>query len=238
MCTVCAHADHAAIDAALVANEPKRRIAARFGVNESAIRRHEKAGHIATAMVKAGDAAEVADADALLEKCVSLEADARRIREASEKAGDLRTALAAVRELVRMVELLGRLAGVIDAHGVAVQVNGAQETVVRVEYGKDDDLAKLTADERDTLRALRRKMDADPETVRTVYPERPVSRRVEYAHDAAPAALAIDPPADEPAVAPAAPTAGPGRRRRPPLPPPAPLKPERPARPAARSHPG
>jgi hypothetical protein len=56
-------------------------------------------------------AEQVVQADSLLAKVTDLETDARRLGKAAEKAGDARTALAAVRELCRIVELLGRLRG-------------------------------------------------------------------------------------------------------------------------------
>jgi hypothetical protein len=40
VCTVCSHGDRPAINAALVAGEPKRAIAARFGLSGSAAKRH------------------------------------------------------------------------------------------------------------------------------------------------------------------------------------------------------
>lgn len=112
-CTVCVHPERRAIDASLVAGEPYRVIAKRHGVSHDAVNRH-RLRHLPAAMVQANAAAEAADANDLLTKCAVLEADARRIGGAAESAGDLRTALAAVRELVRMVELLARLRGEMD----------------------------------------------------------------------------------------------------------------------------
>ena len=47
----------------------------------------------------------------MLAKVVQLETDARRIMAKAEKAEDLRTAIVAIRELTRLVDLLGRLRG-------------------------------------------------------------------------------------------------------------------------------
>ena len=46
-CTVCAHAKRAAVEAALAAGDPQREVAARFGLERSALVRHTKSGHAA-----------------------------------------------------------------------------------------------------------------------------------------------------------------------------------------------
>ncbi len=119
-CTVCSHARRPEVDAALLAGEPYRSIAQRFAASPDAVLRHK--AHVAPALAEAKRAERVACADSLLGKVAELEADARRLGRTAEKAGDARTALAAVRELTRIVELLGRLRGELDAKG-AVNVN-------------------------------------------------------------------------------------------------------------------
>jgi len=71
-CTVCTHAERAAIDRALVAGEPFRHIASRQGVSTTALQRH-KAEHIPAALAAAGraeDAAAAIDVMAELRRCV------------------------------------------------------------------------------------------------------------------------------------------------------------------------
>jgi hypothetical protein len=60
-------------------------------------------------LVKSKNFAEVAQADGLLDKISQLEQEARRLGLRSEDAGDFRGAMGAVRELVRIVELLAKL---------------------------------------------------------------------------------------------------------------------------------
>lgn len=108
VCTVCSHPDRAAIDQALVAGEPNRRIAARAAVSETSIRRH-KASCIASSLVKATEAKKVVNANALFAKVRDLEAEARRIGRKAEKEGDLRCAIASVKQILDIVELLARL---------------------------------------------------------------------------------------------------------------------------------
>ncbi|HZS09425.1 MAG TPA: hypothetical protein VFD58_31625 [Blastocatellia bacterium] len=67
VCTVCSHPERGAIDAVLVAGEPYRSIAKRFGASEQAMFRH-KADHIPTILAQAQDAAEMAHGDSVLDE--------------------------------------------------------------------------------------------------------------------------------------------------------------------------
>ena len=109
-CTVCACAAREDVDAALVAGEPYRRIAARYGLSETAVRRH-KADHLPAALASASEAAAVARGDDLLGQARELQARALRILDRAEDAGDLRTAVSACREVRGVLELLSRLLG-------------------------------------------------------------------------------------------------------------------------------
>jgi hypothetical protein len=112
-CTVCVHADRPAIDQALVNGKGIRETSALFRVSEDALSRH-KEGHIPETLARAAEAEEVARADGLLGQLATLQADARRIGGKAETAGDLRTALAGIRELVRIVELTAKMIGELD----------------------------------------------------------------------------------------------------------------------------
>ena len=115
-CTICLHPEKPAINAALVAGEPYRVIAQRFAASADAVYRH-KVEHLPVALVKATEAAQIADADTLALKLHMLTVDAQRIRDKAEAAGDLRTALVGNRELVRIVELMAKLAGELQQEG-------------------------------------------------------------------------------------------------------------------------
>jgi hypothetical protein len=112
-CSICVHADRPAIDAALVGGESFRNIAERFGTSATATFRH-RGDHLPSALVQAQAAEDVARADTLLDQLATLQADARRIGGKAETAGDLRTALAGIRELVRIVELTAKMIGELD----------------------------------------------------------------------------------------------------------------------------
>lgn len=121
-CTVCSHPEREAIEAALLANTPLRTIAGQYGVSKSALLRHQE--HLPSRLVKAQEAAEVAQADSLLTQVKWLQARALLILEKAEAAGELKTALAAIREVRATLELLAKLLGELQQEGsVNVYVN-------------------------------------------------------------------------------------------------------------------
>ena len=112
-CTICTHDEREAIDKALVARETFRHIAARFSVSTSALVRHCD-DHLPTDLLKAKDAADVANADALLAQVCDLRDKALGVLTKAENTDDLRCAVAAIREARGCVELLAKLAGQIS----------------------------------------------------------------------------------------------------------------------------
>ena len=96
-----------------VAGEPKRSIAARFELSESALKRH-RAGHLPLALVRAAEAAEVADADALLDQVRALQRRARAYEAQAAGERDLRLALGALREQRITLELVAKMTGELE----------------------------------------------------------------------------------------------------------------------------
>ena len=124
-CTVCSHTKREAIDQALVAGDGPRPLAARFGLSKQAITRHRD-NHVPTPTMREAAQAAVAAEGAI---GVSMVADATALRDRAlvllgkaESAGDLKTALAGVREASRCLELMARLAGELDT-GTVTNVN-------------------------------------------------------------------------------------------------------------------
>ena len=115
-CTVCAHPEREAIDAALVAGDSYRRIAAQFALSATSLRRHKK-NHLPEALARAQDAHEVAQADDLLAQVRELQERALAILTKAERSGELRVALTAIREARGCIELLGKLAGELQQEG-------------------------------------------------------------------------------------------------------------------------
>jgi hypothetical protein len=122
---VCDHPESHGIDEALVTGAPYRSVARRFELSESAVYRH-KTEHLPAHLLKAREVEEVAQADHLLEQVRNLQAHALNILERAEKAGDLRTALAAIYQARGNLELLGKLAGELDERPV-VNLNVSPE---------------------------------------------------------------------------------------------------------------
>ncbi len=111
-CTICRHLKREEIDAALVAGAPYRSVAQRAAVSPDAVFRHSR--HLSGTLTASRKAAEVARADSLVEQLQELRSDAQRLKEKAEDAGDYRTALAAIRELCRIVEVKAELTGELD----------------------------------------------------------------------------------------------------------------------------
>ena len=116
-CTICEHPDREAIDRALVGDASNLSVSSLFGVSESAVRRH-KANHLPAKLVMAQAAEEVAQADDLLQQVRDLQDRALAILGKAEAAGDLRTALGAIREARGNLELLAKLLGELDERTV------------------------------------------------------------------------------------------------------------------------
>ena len=112
-CTICADARVAEVDRQLVSGTSLRNIAEQFRFAVTSLHRH-KHRHVPAALAKARGAQQVAEAEGLLGQLQELTVEARRLKSKAENKGDLRTALSAIRELVRMVELLAKLRGELD----------------------------------------------------------------------------------------------------------------------------
>jgi hypothetical protein len=112
-CSVCVHDQRNAIETALIAETPYRDIARQYQVSKDAVSRH-KAEHLPVHLSKAKEAAEVAQADDLLTELKALRRKAYSLLLAAEKQGDIRTALAGIREARACLELLAELEGELD----------------------------------------------------------------------------------------------------------------------------
>jgi hypothetical protein len=124
---VCDHLERHGIDEALVTGAPYRSVARRFGLSESSVYRH-KTEHLPAHLLKAREVEEVARAEDLLDQVRHLQTHALDILERAERAGDLRTALAAISQARGNLELLGKLAGELDERPV-VNLNVSPEWI-------------------------------------------------------------------------------------------------------------
>ena len=109
-CSICTHPNREAIDRALVNKESFRYVSKQYGVTVSAIHRHNDT-HLPSSLAKAQEARAVTQADDLLSQVKSLQSRALSILDQAENAGDLRTAILAIREARGNLELLAKLLG-------------------------------------------------------------------------------------------------------------------------------
>ncbi len=120
-CTTCLHPERDAIDAALLAGQSPDGLARQYPpLSATAIRRH-KADHLPATLALAQGARDVAHADDLLEQVRELRSRALTILDSAEKGGDLKAALAAIRETRGCIELFARLTHEL-ADGQAVNI--------------------------------------------------------------------------------------------------------------------
>lgn len=123
LCSICTHPQRAEIDQAILAGTPLRNIAKQYSVSATALHRHKKNSHIEQQLVKAEEAKEIATADQLLADLVSAKERLEALGRRAETAGDLKAAIAAVRESVRIIEITAKMLGELKGDGTTVNVN-------------------------------------------------------------------------------------------------------------------
>lgn len=123
-CTVCTRPDRDAVDAALLEDGASvYGVAKRFGIVYQTLRRHV-ASHLASHTVTCREPEVVArraeTSRSLLERCEQLMARAETLLEAAESSGEVRTALQALENQRRTLELIGRVSGELRDQGNVV----------------------------------------------------------------------------------------------------------------------
>jgi hypothetical protein len=98
---------------AFIAGQAKRRIASQHGVTERAVRYHMRE-HLPALLALARDAERAARADTLLDRIEALQSQTLAILDAPE---DQRTALAAIAQARRNLELIGEVTRELDRAG-------------------------------------------------------------------------------------------------------------------------
>ncbi len=118
-CTVCTHPERHEIESALVNRSASYRvIASQYSITQAAVGRHVSGGHIAERLAKAREAEDAAKADELLMDVRRVQARTLIMLRDAERARDLRTALAAVREARNNIALLAEMRGQLDRRPV------------------------------------------------------------------------------------------------------------------------
>ena len=118
VCTICSHEQRFAIEELLATRQSTYRgIARKYGVSEDAVSRHVKAGHVSQLLALAADAERAAQADTLLDRIEALHSRTMTILEAVEGTDEHSTALSAIREARRNLELVGEVTRELDRAG-------------------------------------------------------------------------------------------------------------------------
>ena len=115
-CSICSHEHRDAMEDAFIAGQAKRRIASQHGVSERAVRYHMRE-HLPALLALARDAERAARADTLLDRIEALHSRTMAILEAVEGTDEHGTALAAIREARRNLELVGEVTRELDRAG-------------------------------------------------------------------------------------------------------------------------
>ncbi len=113
-CSICLHPEREEINAALLSETPLRDMARRYATSKDALARHRE--HLPVHLVKASDAAEVIQADTLLGRLLSLNAETMAILKEA-RAGRIKNnelALRAIARAEKQLELQGKLLGELN----------------------------------------------------------------------------------------------------------------------------
>lgn len=113
ICTICIHKQRSAIESALLNGTSFRNIAERFATSTTALFRH-KSACIAESLSKATDVKEVVQADTLLARLKSLNAETLAILTKARKDENGELALKAIARVEKQLELEGKLIGELN----------------------------------------------------------------------------------------------------------------------------
>ena len=122
ICTICTHPDRDAIDLAIVSGVSQRATARQWCVSRDAVQRHALR-HVSPALAAMQAEREREGATSLLNRVENLIGRTEKLLEAAEQDGKVSAALAAVRELRGLLELLGKASGELDTRPVTNVIN-------------------------------------------------------------------------------------------------------------------
>jgi hypothetical protein len=111
-CLACTSNSREQIDVELLKGRPLAKISARFSITKSSLCRHKR--HVTAALANSPEAVEMSRPSRLAAQLKWLMVDAQKLKSKAEKKRDYRTALVAVRELCRLLELAAKLSGELN----------------------------------------------------------------------------------------------------------------------------
>jgi hypothetical protein len=146
-CSICCHANRAAIDRGLSDGLPHAGLAKRFSISVDALSRHGRAHIGDAATLPAGDEADGSappdGAGNLLQTLAGLQNRLLRLVARAERQGDVRGTVAVVRECRMTLETIGRLTGTMRPDGSAAPANHGN-TMSAIRLRVSEKLAALT----------------------------------------------------------------------------------------------
>lgn len=111
-CTICSHDDREGIDEAIVGGRTLRDIARQWDVSKDAVARHKS--HVSQALSRVVADREEAGARSALDRLEDLHTRATRLLDAAEAEGKASMALASIKELRGLVEIIAKITGELD----------------------------------------------------------------------------------------------------------------------------
>jgi hypothetical protein len=113
ICTVCTHADRAAIDKAVAAGQPMRALSALYRVSEDAVARHS-ASHLPARLVKAQERQDVREALDVVAQLKAINVATLEVLRDARASGDGELVLKATDRALKQIELQAKLLGDLD----------------------------------------------------------------------------------------------------------------------------
>jgi hypothetical protein len=111
-CRICNHDQRQEIEKALLRGHSHHAVSQQFAVSRGVVERHLR--HVSDAVKHARELMEVEHGKSIFVQLRELGSQAQYLGVRAERAGDFRTALTALRELARILELEARLTGEFD----------------------------------------------------------------------------------------------------------------------------
>jgi hypothetical protein len=152
VCTICTHEERPAIDRALLAGEPFRNIAERFGTSTTGLHRHktEHLGERMAVVAKRNEDADVRTAIDVVAQLRAINGAALRVLKDARDAGDGALTLQATDRILKQIELQAKLIDLInDGTTVNVMISPAwvqlRTAIVAVLRDHPDALRDVTA---------------------------------------------------------------------------------------------
>ena len=130
-CSICINKQRAEIEEDILDSVPYRDIATKYGVNRMSVQRHAQNGHIEQAIVEAHELKDIVHGKELLDKILYLQQEALTVLQKAKNCEDNILALNAISKAARLLEIQGKIAGLIQQ---GTQVNINQQQILNIEY--------------------------------------------------------------------------------------------------------